>query len=255
MPPYIIRILDKGKVIELSTGNGRDIDVCQYHDTIGEIKKMLRKNNSRNLTIFSDGKELDDNLVVDSDITLLLVEYECLIDKLIYIENILPTSDFNRVKHACGLLDSQLKLEKTDRVVRKIISLPPPGTPGYRNQNNTLYDIFYGNLFLHRLKKILGFHVSPSNIPIDYRVYEIGGSMEWHRDTIINPISPQIEVVFTLENESDSTTEWLDESTNEIHAIWTYPNSVVITQGGGAYHRVLPVKKGTRSIVKIAYNL
>ena len=79
--------------------------------------------------------------------------------------------------------------------------------------------------------------------------------MNWHRDTILSPEYPQIEIVFTLENNSDSTTEWLDDDTNEIHSIWTCPNSIVITQGGGVYHRVLPVQKGSRSIIKIAYNV
>ena len=241
-----IRIFKNGQLIELRAENER----------IGEIKNFLKKNlNNRYITLFSNEEELDNNFVVDRDITLDLVEYQCLIDKLIYLDHILPTSDFNRVNYACGLLDSQLKLEKTDTVVRKIASLAQPGTPGEKKENNILYDIFYGDLFLYRLKKILGLDLKPSTIPIDYRVYEVGGSMDWHRDTILSRDFPQIEIVFTLENYSDSTTEWLDDDTNEIYSIWTYPNSIVITQGGGVYHRVLPVKKGSRTIIKIAYNL
>lgn len=238
--PYI-RIYNNGKMMEWMVEN----------HTIGDIKNILKKKmNNRYLTLFSGDQELDNNFIVDHDITAILVEYQCLIDNLIYVDHILPTSDFNRVRHACGLLDSQLELEKTDTVVRKITSIH--GTPG---QDNIIYDIFYGNLFLYRLKKILGVDLKPSTIPIDYRVYEIGGSMNWHRDTILSSEYPQIEIVFTLENNSDSTTEWLDDDTNEIHSIWTCPNSIVITQGGGVYHRVLPVKKGSRSIIKIAYNV
>ena len=243
--PYI-RIFKNGQIINLLVEN----------ETIGEIKNFLKKKlNNRYLTIFSGGEEMENNFVLDRDMELRLVEYQCLIDKLIYVDHILPTTDFNRVNYACGLLDSQLKLEKTDTVVRKIKSIPQPGTPGEREESNILYDIFYGYLFLYRLKKILGVQLKPSTIPIDYRVYEIGGSMDWHRDTILDQEYPQIEIVFTLENQSDSTTEWLDDNTNEIHSIWTHPNSIVITQGGGVYHRVLPVKKGSRSIIKIAYNL
>jgi hypothetical protein len=241
--PYI-RIFKNGQLIELRAEN----------KTIGEIKNFLKKKlNNRYITLFSN-EELDNNFIVESDITLELVEYQCLIDKLIYVDHILPTSDFNRVNYACGLLDSQLKLEKTDTVVRKIVSIPPPGTP-WEKKENILYDVFYGEFFLSRLKKIVGLQLKPSTIPIDYRVYEIGGSMNWHRDTILSRDYPQIEIVFTLENNSDSTTEWLDDDTNEIHSIWTSPNSIVITQGGGVYHRVLPVKKGSRSIIKIAYNV
>ena len=171
-----IRIFKNGQLIELQAENER----------IGEIKNFLKKNlNNRYITLFSNEEELDNNFVVDRDITLDLVEYQCLIDKLIYLDHILPTSDFNRVNYACGLLDSQLKLEKTDTVVRKIASLAQPGTPGEKKENNILYDIFYGDLFLYRLKKILGLDLKPSTIPIDYRVYEVGGSMDWHRDTIL----------------------------------------------------------------------
>lgn len=236
--------------------NGNLIELRSENETIGEIKNFLTKKlNNRYITFFSNGKELNNNFVVDHDITVELVEYQCLINKLIYLDHILPTSDFNCINYACSLLDSQLKLEVTNSVVRKIASIPPPGSPEEKKESNILYEIFYGDLFLSRLKKILGVQLKPSTIPIDYRVYEIGGTMDWHRDIILNRDFPQIEVVFTLENKSDSTTEWLDDDTDEIHSIWTHPNSIVITQGGGVYHRVLPVGKGTRSIIKIAYNL
>ena len=162
---------------------------------------------------------------------------------MLYIENVLSMNDFNLVVYCCSLLDSRLLQEKTDMVVRKNASV-------YRYEDSLLNDIFYGDFFLEKIHRILGFPVKPSTLPIDYRIYEVGGSMDWHRDEIIET-PPQIEIVFTLENKSDSTTEWFDEK--DIHSISTNPNSILITHGGGAYHRVLPVKRGFRSIIKIAY--
>ena len=66
---------------------------------------------------------------------------------------------------------------------------------------------------------------------------------------------PQIEIVFTLENTSDSKTLWIDDDTNEKHEIITKNNSIIITQENSAYHMVTPVTTGFRSIVKIAYDI
>ena len=63
------------------------------------------------------------------------------------------------------------------------------------------------------------------------------------------------EIVFTLENTSNSKTLWIDDDTNEKHEIITKNNSIIITQGNGAYHIVSPVTIVYRSIIKIVYDI
>lgn len=243
MPPYQIKIINKDGVIFLETGNGRNILFCPYHDTIGELKKLLDKKHV--IFISENGQEMEDFVAINRDIILRMVEYQCTIDKVYYVENIF--SDLTLIKDECNKLKDQLVLERTDKVTRKIVSINP-------TENNIINSIFYGESFLNTLSRLLSLNLKPSSIPIDYRIYEVGGSMEWHRDTIMNNLEhPQIEIVFTLENSSDSRTEWIDDDTKEHHSIWAKPNSIIITQGGGAYHRVLPVTNGFRSIIKIAY--
>ncbi len=81
--------------------------------------------------------------------------------------------------------------------------------------------------------------------------------MLWHRDLVdnVNKNCPQIEIVYTLENNSDSKTVWIDDDTNKMHDIITQNNSIIITQGNGASHMVTSVNTGYRSIIKIAYDI
>jgi len=126
------------------------------------------------------------------------------------------------------------------------------------DKSSYINSIFYGDKFLNYLYKILGFRVKPSvNLPIEFRIYENGGKMNWHRDYVDNVVRncPQIEIVFTLENTSDSKTVWIDDDTNKKHEIITEKNSIIITQGNGAFHMVTTVTNGFRSIIKIAYDI
>lgn len=64
----------------------------------------------------------------------------------------------------------------------------------------------------------------------------------------------QTEVVFTLDNDSDSRTEWVDP-TGERHSVQTEPNSAIIVRAGqlGPPHRVTPSRRGERWILKLVY--
>ena len=50
------------------------------------------------------------------------------------------------------------------------------------------------------------------DVPVEFRIYPVGGSMDWHKDVALYS-KPQFEIVFTVTNTSDSTTEWEDERT------------------------------------------
>ena len=61
-----------------------------------------------------------------------------------------------------------------------------------------------------RLNALLGDGaLRPGDYPIEARVYKRGGEMEWHRDDVLYA-EPQVELVLTLENDSDSQTQWVD---------------------------------------------
>ena len=173
----------------------------------------------------------------------------CIIKKVYFFTDILLQEEYNNILEECKLLQPHLVEENTEFVTRKTIVV---------NKNSYLNTIFYSDKFLNYLCGILGFRVKPSvNLPIEFRIYEKGGKMDWHRDYIDNVVRncPQIEIVFILENTSDSKTLWIDDNTNEKHEIITKNNSIIITQGNGAFHMVTPVITGFRSIVKIAYDI
>lgn len=98
-----------------------------------------------------------------------------------------------------------------------------------------------------------------SHIPIEIRTYEReGAGMPWHvDDTLYDP--PQIEVVWTLENDSDCTTMWKEEQggitkdDDKLHSVETEPNSAILLSAGGASHCVTHLKHGKRVILKCAY--
>jgi len=114
----------------------------------------------------------------------------------------------------------------------------------------------YGNGIIRKIKLADG-------LPVEVRVYETAGaSMAWHRDDIMfDP--PQLEVVFTLENNSDCATMWkvkannanknLSKDNEDIHSQETEPNSMLLLLAGGPDHCVTSLKRGRRVILKCAY--
>jgi len=100
--------------------------------------------------------------------------------------------------------------------------------------------------------------VLSSIVPVEMRIYEQkGAGMELHYDDVL--FSPeQIEVVFTVENNSDCVTGWEEFNSNE-EAKWkeveTEPNSAIILIAGtkGARHAVSALKSGKRIILKFVF--
>ena len=177
-------------------------------------------------------------------------DYVILLNKIIYIKNVLSFEEFSKLKEECLPLFSKLTPDKHAGTNRAHVILCKDGP---------IEQIFYSKHFLEYMKNILGVNnIQPSKVlPIEFRYYEAGSSMDWHRDTIVNIRNkmPQVEVVFTLHNSSDSKTEWIDDETGELHKVFSTPNSIMITQGGGCFHQVTPITVGDRSIIKIAYDI
>ena len=93
--------------------------------------------------------------------------------------------------------------------------------------------------------------LAPSDYPLEYRLYPPGASMEWHRDEAMYA-APQLELVYTVENTSDSLTEWTD-ARGRVRSTWAAPNSLIVVRAEAALHRVLGVRRGEREIVKAVY--
>jgi len=95
--------------------------------------------------------------------------------------------------------------------------------------------------------------VLSSNLPVEIRSYEReGAGMAWHVDDILYD-PPQIEIVFTLQNDSDCQTMWKEVGTNKLHVVETEPNSAILLLAGGSSHCVTHLKRGKRMILKCAY--
>ena len=84
--------------------------------------------------------------------------------------------------------------------------------------------------------------------------------MEWHvDDALYDP--EQIEVVFTIENDSDCVTKWdlrsnnSDNNDNTIVEVETEANSAIFIKAGtqGVPHFVSSLKTGYRSILKFVF--
>ena len=96
-------------------------------------------------------------------------------------------------------------------------------------------------------------------VPVEMRTYEQrGAGMEWHYDDVLYE-PEQVEVVFTVENNSDCVTSWeeVQSHSEDIHLkqIETQPNSAIILKAGpsGARHSVSALKSGKRVILKFVF--
>jgi hypothetical protein len=177
-------------------------------------------------------------------------QHTCTLDRIFTSDNILSDAEYDMVVHETNKLHHQLVDESADNadVIRKKVEI---------DKDSLLYHIFHGQPFIDKLNTILGMKLESSPIrTLEYRTYDIGGQMDWHIDTrVTTKQCAQIEVVYTIQNTSDSTTVWRENDTNIEHAIITTPNSVLITQGESVFHKVTPVTYGKRSIIKASYEI
>ena len=98
--------------------------------------------------------------------------------------------------------------------------------------------------------------VLSDDVPVEVRIYEKeGAGMEWHVDDVLYSPS-QVEVVLTMENNSDCITIWEEgesSSSKRVEAAETTPNSAILIKAGGARHKVSSLKNGRRVILKFVY--
>lgn len=90
------------------------------------------------------------------------------------------------------------------------------------------------------------------DFPVELREYGVGAAMDWHVDVeLYDP--PQWEVIFTVSNDGDSRTEWMDAASSSVESARTTEASALIVRAGGDRHRVLPSTHGSRVVVKALY--
>ena len=90
--------------------------------------------------------------------------------------------------------------------------------------------------------------MEPADFPVELRRYPVGSSMGWHKDEVLYE-EPQLEVVLTLENTSDSQTRW-ERADGSVRGAWLPPNSLLLVKAEGATHGVTTVRRGDRLIAK-----
>lgn len=160
-----------------------------------------------------------------------------------YLQNFFDEEDFKIIKEETYKLNELLTTEKNNIAVgRKGTTLP---------KENKITKLCNSEETRKKLRLPDAF--KPSDTPVEYRVYPKGGQMDWHRDTVLYT-KPQFEMVYTVDNTSDSLTQWYDPKNRTINEIQTEPNSLLIIKADDIQHRVTPVTKGQRSIIKFAYS-
>jgi len=162
-----------------------------------------------------------------------------------YVPAFLPAGEFQAVCEECRAQRGRLGSE-TNAVAhgRLVLPLDAAGAP-------RTYGAFRSPETLRRVVSLVGKPVELGEFPIEYRMYPRGSSMDWHLDEALYA-EPQYEVVLTLENTSNSVTEWKDLEGGRGRE-WTEPNSAVIIRAETAVHRVTAVGRGERSILKLLY--
>lgn len=158
-------------------------------------------------------------------------------NEIYYLEDFLSNEEYNYIKNYTKSLNN-FKSERF-RLIKPIY-------------NEKINNIFYSDKYLNKIKKIINKNVKKSNFPIEFRIYPEGSSgMKCHKDTLLYE-EPQYEMVYTIENESDSYTNWYSYL-GWNNKIYTKPNSLIIVKAQENIHCVSPVTKGYRTILKLIY--
>jgi hypothetical protein len=163
----------------------------------------------------------------------------------VYKENIYNETDFKSI----------LKYTKTIKDTDMSIDPKATGRAMYVISNNDpIISTICSNELINLIRKITGNQrLKPCReVPIEYRKYVIGSYMDWHKDTQMLQGQLQYECVITLTNTSDSLT--LLEYSYGIKKLITKPNSLLLVRANGINHKVTPLTKGVRTILKIVFS-
>ena len=168
-------------------------------------------------------------------------------DGLCAVPSFLPPEDFAQVREDCRRLRGQRKREKDAFAVGR--------TGCYVPRRSGVHLLLASPAVRARIARLVGQALEPSAYPLELRSYGVGAEMGWHRDDLLFA-KPQCELVLCLDNDTDSQTEWIDAE-GEHHALWTAPNTALLVRAGdtGAAHRVTPLRRGERTILKMVWTV
>ena len=173
---------------------------------------------------------------------LLFLVFEYKNKKIYYSTNFFEKFVHEKIKKDCLEFNSQLVDEDIpDNVKRKRFYIDPT------------HDI-HKLLNSDEVKNKLGFsgYELSVDVPVEYRVYGMGGHMNWHSDTqLYDP--EQYELIYTIENTSDTTFNWKQPITGKIQSLEPKPNSILYVRANGAPHMVSEITDGFRYILKFVY--
>ena len=169
---------------------------------------------------------------------IIIILYICLYnDDVYYIEDFLSDEEYNYINNYFKNINN-LKSEKF-RLIKPIF-------------DENIDNIFYSEKYINKIKNVINENIKKSDFPIEFRIYPEGSSgMKCHKDTLLYE-EPQYEMVYTIENESDSYTNWYSYL-GWNNKIYTKPNSLIIVKAQENIHCVSPVKEGFRTILKLIY--
>jgi hypothetical protein len=138
--------------------------------------------------------------------------------------NFFSENDFKKISKIC----KNIPLRKDKRLNSRLV--------GVVDHTSKVHSIVY--------KYFENAH-NPPLFPMEYRKYFTGSKgMEWHKDLVMFDNGNYYEAVLTLHNSSDSYFEY--ENTR----VWTPPNSLILVKPDTVLHKVSPVTKGERTIIK-----
>ena len=160
-------------------------------------------------------------------------------DELLYLEDFLSEKEYQEILS----LDTDKNKFKNEnfRFIKPL------------KKDNITYEIFYSNKIINELKdKLNNNNIKSCDFPIEHRIYPVGSEgMQWHSDTLMYD-KPQYEAIYTIRNNSDSFTGWIDGK-DEYQKLWTKPNSLLVVKAQGYKHHVTPPISGEREILKLIY--
>lgn len=160
----------------------------------------------------------------------------------VYEKNVYSVPVFEKIKAICNNVPpSQMQLDM--KANGRLMYTFPTQDP--------IYYLVYNPNFIQKVRQLTKNPklVPCLEVPIEYRKYLVGSSMDWHRDTKMLPDQDQYECVITLTNTSDSET--LLDKLLWIKRISSEPNSAVIVKARGISHKVTRSTHGERTILKV----
>jgi len=173
---------------------------------------------------------------------------------IIYVEDFFDADTFmridaevNRLWKSADDVDGNCNLDGRHRLGGYVLD--------WQSRSSSLYELIYGNEpFRQYISAVTREDMFPSDFPIEIREYGPQSSgMNCHADLqLYSNNTLDLEMVFTVDNDSDCVTSFTDRNGTE-HKQLTKANSLIMVRPNSAVHCVSPTRGGHRTILKFIY--